>query len=78
MKKQKLDWLASQVISMFRLLDFDNAYIADKADELSGKDRFAVLLWCNGLDKQCLRALAWNLGVNADDFAVTIDTIRRL
>ncbi|MFA5924428.1 MAG: hypothetical protein WC856_24590 [Methylococcaceae bacterium] len=78
MKKLKLDWLAVQVISTFRELGFDEAYLADKEHELSGKDRFAVLLWCNNLDKLCLEALAGQLGIDAGDFAVTVKTIKRL
>ena len=76
--EKQLDWLAGLIISTFRTLGFDEAYLEDKEKELAGKDRFAVLLWCNGLDQQSRKALAGQLGIDADDFAVTIKTLTKL
>ena len=77
MSKQ-LDWLAEEVLDTFAGLGFDAPYIADKRDTLAGKDRFAVLVWCNSLDPRCREALAERLGINADDFDTTIKTVCRL
>ncbi len=75
---KKLDYLATEILRMFKELGFDKGYIAEKESDFNGKDRFAMLLWCNNLDSNCLEQLAKNLGVNFDDFKVTIKTVRSL
>jgi hypothetical protein len=50
MSKQT-DWLTEEVLDTFAGLGFDAPYIADKRDTLAGKDRFAVLVWCNSMFK---------------------------
>jgi hypothetical protein len=77
MSKQ-LDWLAEEVLATFAELDFDAPYIEDKRHTLTGKDRFAVLVWCNNLDARCRELLAERLGINADDLDTTIKTVCRL
>jgi hypothetical protein len=77
MSKQ-LDWLAEEVLATFAELGFDAPYIADKRNTLAGKDRFAVLVWCNNLDAGCREALANRLGIALDDLDTTIKTIGKL
>lgn len=77
MSKQ-LDWLAEEVLATFASIDFDAGYIEDKRQTLTGKDRFAVLVWCNNLDARSREALAERLGINPDDFDTTIKTVCRL
>ena len=77
MSKQ-LDWLAEEVLATFAELDLDIPYIEDKRHALAGKDRFAVLVWCNNLDLTCKKALAERLGVSAADFSITIKTLAKL
>jgi hypothetical protein len=76
MSKQ-LDWLAEEVISTFAGLGFDRAYILDKHNALTGKDTFAVLVWCNNLDSKCKVALAERLGVSEDDLTITLKTLAK-
>lgn len=75
---EKMDWLAEEILTIFGELGFDMSYIEDKRHSLAGKDRFAVLIWCNNLDSKCKKALAERLGVSVDDFSVTIKTLTRL
>ena len=77
MSKQ-LDWLADEILATFAELGFDRAYILDKRNTLAGKDRFAVLVWCNNLDSTCRAALAEKLGVSYDDLSITIKTAAKL
>ena len=77
MSKQ-LDYLAEEVLTTFAELGFDRAYILDKRNSLTGKDRFAVLVWCNNLDSKCKEALAERLGVSEDDLNITLKTVNRL
>ena len=77
MSKQ-LDWLAEEILTTFAELGFDRAYILDKRNTLTGKDRFAVLVWCNNLDSKCKAALAERLGVSEDDLSITLKTVSRL
>jgi len=77
MSKQ-LDWLAEEVLATLTWLGFDAAYIADKRHSLAGKDRFAVLVWCNQLDLTCKKALAKRLAVSAADLSITIKTLAKL
>lgn len=77
MSKQ-LDYLAEEVLTTFAELGFDRAYILDKRNTLTGKDRFAVLVWCNNLDAGCKEALANRLGIALDDLDTTIKTLARL
>ena len=77
MSKQ-LDYLAEEVLSTFTELGFDRAYILDKRNTLTGKDRFAVMVWCNNLDTKCKAALAERLGVSEDDLSITLKTVSRL
>lgn len=77
-EEKKLDWLAGQVVAMFKDMGFDNAYIEDTENSLSGRDRFSVLLWCNHLDVKCKTALAKRLGIDTDDLTVTLKTIQKL
>ena len=77
MSKQ-LDWLAEEVLDTFAGLGFDALYIEDKRHTLAGKDRFAVLVWCNDLDSKCKAALAERLGVSDDDLSITIKTLAKL
>lgn len=78
MEIKKLDHIAEEILDVFEVLGFDEEYIDDKRNTLIGKDRFAVLLWCNELDQRCLKALAGQLGISADNLAVTIKTLRML
>jgi len=77
MSKQ-LDYLAEEVLTTFAELGFDRAYILDKRNTLTGKDRFAVMVWCNNLDTKCKAALAERLGVSEDDLSITLKTVSRL
>jgi hypothetical protein len=74
----KLDWLAEEILATFAELGFNMSYIEDKRHSLAGKDRFAVLIWCNNLDSKCKKALAERLGVSLDNFIVTLQTLTRL
>jgi len=78
MSDKKIDWLAEEVLATFAELGFDRAYILDKHNFLIGKDRFAVLVWCNNLDSKCRTALAKRLNVSADDLSTTIKTLAKL
>ena len=77
MSKQ-LDWLAEEVLDTFTGLGFDALYIEDKRHALAGKDRFAVLVWCNDMNSKCKKALAERLGVSDDDLSITIKTLAKL
>lgn len=77
MSKQ-LDYLAEEVLTTFAELGFDRAYILDKRNSLTGKDQFAVLVWCNNLDSKCKAALAERLGVSDDDLSITLKTLAKL
>ena len=77
MSKQ-LDWLAEEVLDTFAGLGFDAPYIEDKRHTLAGKDRFAVLVWCNQLDLTSKKALAERLAVSAADLSITIKTLAKL
>ena len=80
--KRKTDWLmddlGEEILVTFKELGFDEEYIQDKQSILAGKNRFAVLLWCNELDSQCKAVLADRLGIEADDFNTTLKTLTRL
>jgi hypothetical protein len=80
--KRKTDWLmdclAEEILATFKELGFDDDYIQDQRSILVGKNRFAILLWCNDLDSSCKAALAERLGVKADDFNVTLRTLPQL
>ena len=77
MSKQ-LDWLAEEVLDTFTGLGFDALYIEDKRHALAGKDRFAVLVWCNDMNSTCKTALAERLGVSDDYLSITIKTLAKL
>ena len=55
MSKQ-LDYLAEEVLSTFTELGFDRAYILDKRNTLTGKDRFAAITWMLDVKK------LWQIG----------------
>jgi len=80
--KRKTDWLmddlGEEILSIFKELGFAEEYIQDKQGILAGKNRFAVLLWCNELDASCTAALADRLGIEVDDFNTTIKTLTKL
>jgi len=80
--KRKSDWLmddlGEEILSLFKELGFDKEYIQDKHSILAGKNRFAVLLWCNELDANCKAALADRLGIEVDDFNATLKTLAKL
>jgi phosphoglycerate-specific signal transduction histidine kinase len=80
--KRKSDWLmddlGEEVLSLFKELGFDKEYIQDKHSILAGKNRFAVLLWCNELDTIGKAALADRLGIEVDDFNTTLKTLTKL
>ena len=80
--KRKTDWLMDdleeEILSIFKEFGFDKEYIQDKQGILAGKNRFAVLLWCNELDANCKAALADRLGIEVDDFNITLKTLTKL
>lgn len=80
--KRKTDWLmddlGEEILVTFKELGFDEEYIQDQQSILAGKNRFAVLLWCNELDASCTAALADKLGVKVDDFNTTLKTLIKL
>jgi hypothetical protein len=78
MSDNKLDWLAEEILDTFKELGFDQAYIEDKRFSLTGRDRFAILLWCSCLDERCLSALASRRGLSAEDLRITIRTVKSL
>ncbi len=75
---KKLDYIATEVLKMFKERGFNNSYIEDKQSNFDGKDRFAMLLWCNNLDDDCLEVLVKNLDVELVDFVITIRTLKSL
>lgn len=80
--KRKMDWLmddlGEEILNTLEELGFDEEYIQDKQGILVGKNRFAVLLWCNELDLRCKAALADRLGIEVDDFNITLKTLTKL
>lgn len=80
--KRKMDWLmddlGEEILNTLEELGFDEEYIQDKQCILAGKNRFAVLLWCNELDSSCKAALADRLGIEVDDFNTTLKTLTKL
>ena len=80
--KRKTDWLiddlGEEILKTFKELGFEKEYIQDKQSILAGKNRFAVLLWCNELDVHCKIALADRLGIEVDDFNITLKTLTKL
>ncbi len=80
--KRKTDWqmdcLAEEVLATFKELGFDDEFIQTQRHILVGKNRFAILLWCNDLDSNCKAALAERLGLKADDFNITLRTLTQL
>ena len=80
--KRKSDWLmddlGEEILSLFKELGYDKEYIQDKHSILAGKNRFAVLLWCNELDSISKVALADRLGIEVDDFNITLKTLTKL
>lgn len=80
--KRKTDWLmddlGEEILNTFNELGFDKEYIQDKQSILAGKNRFAVLLWCNELDTSCKAALSDRLGIEVDDFNTTLKTLTKL
>ena len=80
--KRKTDWLmddlGEEILYTFKELGFDEDYIQDKQSILAGKNKFAVLLWCDELDSRCKTALADRLGLEVDDFNITLKTLAKL
>jgi len=80
--KRRTDWLmddlGEEILNTFKELGFDEEYIQDKQSILAGKNRFAVLLWCNELDASCNAALADRLGIEVDDFNTTLKSLTKL
>jgi hypothetical protein len=80
--KRKTDWLmdnlGEEILYTFKELGFDEDYIQDKQSLLAGKNKFAVLLWCEELDSRCKAALADRLGLEVDDFNTTLKTLAKL
>lgn len=77
-KLKRLDWLAVRIIDVLDEQGFDAPYIDDIKDTLAGRDRFAVLLWCNNLDASNAEALAKRLNVSHEELSVTVKTLQRL
>jgi len=73
-----MDCLAEEILATFKELGFDDEFIQNQRHALVGKNRFAILLWCNDLDSNCKAALAGRLGVKADDFNITLRTLTKL
>ncbi|TAN67260.1 MAG: hypothetical protein EPN17_11420 [Methylobacter sp.] len=67
-----MDYLTVVIIDMFESLEFDRTYIEHT---LAGKDKLTVLLWCNNLDSKYKAALADKLGVELNDFTITLKTL---
>lgn len=80
--KRKTDWLMDdlgiEILNTFKELDFAEEYIQNQQSILAGKNRFAILLWCNDLDESCKAALAYKLGIDEDDFNTTLKTLAKL
>jgi hypothetical protein len=80
--KRKTDWLMDdlgvEILNTFKGLDFAEEYIQDQQSILAGKNRFAILLWCNNLDESCKAALADKLGIDVADFTTTLKTLTKL
>ena len=80
--KRKTDWLmdclAEEILSTYKELGFDEEYIQEKRHILAGKNRLAILLWCNDLDSRCKTALADRLDVDVEDFNITLKTLTKL
>jgi len=80
--KRKTDWvmddLGEEILGLFKEFGFDDEYIQDKQGILAGKNKFAVLLWCEELDSRCKAALADRLGLEVDDFNITLKTLAKL
>ena len=72
------EWLVIEIIRMFESLGFDDTYIKSKRDELIGRDRLAVLQWCSNLDDLCLSVLCNRVGIQLEDFKVTLETLKKL
>lgn len=71
-----MDYLAKEIIAAFTGLGFDEVFIQDKSDELLGKNRFEVLLWCNkNLDLRCKTALAEHLGVEEENLDIALNIV---
>lgn len=51
--KRKTDWLlddlAEEILATFKALEFNDELVQETRRALVGKNRFAVLLWCNEL-----------------------------
>ncbi len=73
-----MDDLGIEIISTLKELDFDDKFIQDKQSTLVGKNRFAILLLCNELDESCKAMLADRLGIEIDDFSITLKTLSKL
>ncbi len=77
--KRKTDWLMDdlgiEILITFKELGFAEEYTQNQQSILAGKNKFAILLWCNELDENCKAALADKLGIDRDDFNATLKTL---
>jgi hypothetical protein len=80
--KRKTDWLMDdlglEILKTYKELGFEDEFIQDQQSILAGKNRFAILLWCNNLDESCKAVLADKLGIEVDDFKTTLQTLTKL
>ncbi len=80
--KRKTDWLldglAEEILATFKEHDFHDEFVQETRRALVGKNRFAILLWCNELDAKFKAALAERLGIQIDDFNTTLKTLTKL
>lgn len=67
-----MDYLTVVIIDMFESLELDLTYLEHT---LAGKDKLTILLWCNNLDSRYKAALADKLGVELNDFNITLETL---
>jgi len=74
---KKIDYLAEEIIQVLEQ-NHGKPYAEEKRAELSGKDRFQVLVWMNTLDKKNLETLANRLSISPDALDITRNTVRAL
>ena len=80
--KRKTDWLlddlAEEILATFKDHGSDEEFIHETRRALVGKNRFAILLWCNELETKFKNILADRLGIKIDDFNTTLKTLTKL
>lgn len=78
MKTKKLDWLATEILSVYEENNLDPCYIENKRQDLLGKDRLAVLRTCSSLDERNLHGLAKRLTLTVGQLNTTLETLKKL